>query len=102
MKQCFTAAQKRQDVRRAFLRFSHFVTETRQKKQNQVRLWREQMEQAAGTTGQDCDWGGHVRARNGKWERLVPQQPDLHIGSHTLVFLLVVDQTIIWKKTSTI
>jgi hypothetical protein len=49
MKQCFTAAQKRQDVRRAFLRFSHFVTETRQKKQNQMRLWREQMEQAAGT-----------------------------------------------------
>jgi hypothetical protein len=61
-------------------------------------LWREQMEQAAGTTGQDCDWGGHVRARNGKWE-LVPQQPDLHIGSHTLVFLLVLDQNI---KTSTI
>jgi hypothetical protein len=42
------------------------------------------MEQAPGTTG-----GAMYTHENGKWERLrMPQQPDRHIESHALVFLL--------------
>jgi hypothetical protein len=42
------------------------------------------MEQATGTTG-----GAMYTHENGKWERLrMPQQPDRHIESHALVFLL--------------